>query len=164
MKLDDEITRKEIEPISVLEKESPVVYDGLTYEDLVLKFNKIMKSSLEKKGEIFVSHSLEMNVDPYIALAIVFQETGCYQGNCSTMVRECNNIGGMKASTKLRCFGGSYSKFESIDQGIISFIDNLAYGYFYQGLNTPELMNRKYASDPLWAARVNNYINIIKNS
>ena len=146
-------------------KEDPVlVYDNLTIEELSSKLNRVMKSQLEGKGELFASYAIEMGVDPYIALAIVFQETGCYYGYCSQLVVDCNNIGGMKGGSSNKCYGGSYSKFDTIDDGIKIFIDNLSYGYFSQGLTTPELMNKKYAEDPYWASRVNNYVNIIKNS
>ncbi|MFQ8643500.1 MAG: hypothetical protein ACLR92_04375 [Bacilli bacterium] len=41
---------------------------------------------------------------------------------------------------------------------------NLKENYYDKGLNTPELMNKKYAASPSWAAKINNYINQIKNS
>lgn len=146
------------------EKVEPVlIYDNLTMEELTAKLNRVMTSSLAGKGEIFASYALQMGVDPYIALAIVLQETGCYWGYCSAMVQQCNNIGGMKGGAS-RCWNGSYAAYSSIDEGIVNFINTLAYGYFYQGLTTPELMNHKYAEDQTWAAKVNNYVNIIRNS
>lgn len=144
-------------------KELVIVYDNMTIEELIDKLNRVLSSKLSGKGELFAKHSLEMGVDPYIALAIIFQETGCYHGYCSYLVNSCNNIGGMKGGSSL-CPGTSYAYFNNIDEGIVRFIDNLAYGYFYQGLVTPELMNRKYAEDKLWAYRVNNYVDIIRNS
>lgn len=141
-----------------------IVYDKLTMKQLSDKLNRLMISSLAGKGELFASYSIKMGVDPYIALAIVFQETGCYYGYCSYIVRNCNNIGGMKSFDRNRCPGTSYSDFSSIDEGIIRYINNLAYGYFSRGLNTPELMNKKYAEDHEWANKVNNYINIIKEA
>lgn len=144
-----------------IKEEPPIVYDNLTMEDLVNKLNRVMTSSLTGKGELFASYALSSGVDPYIALAIVFQETGCYYGSCSSLVQRCNNIGGMKSGAN-RC--GSYAYFNSIDEGIMNYINNLAIGYFNQGLNTPELMNSKYAADTSWAYKVNNYVNIIKNS
>lgn len=146
-----------------IKEEPPIVYDNLTMEGLINKLNSIMKSTLTDKGEIFASYALANGVDPYIALAIVFQETGCYYGNCSSMVQQCNNIGGMKGGAN-RCWNGSYAYFNSIDEGIMNFINTLSIGYFSKGLTTPELMNSKYAEDTAWAYKVNNYVNIIKNS
>lgn len=145
-------------------KELKIVYDNLTIEQLTQKLDRIMFSTLTGKGELFANYALQMGVDPYIALAIVFQETGCYYGNCSYLVRNCNNIGGMKGGGNSYCPGTGYAYFNNIDEGIIRFINNLSYGYFGQGLVTPELMNRKYAEDQTWAYKVNNYVNIIRNS
>lgn len=146
-----------------IKEEPPIVYDNLTMEDLINKLNRIMKSTLTGKGEVFASYALANGVDPYIALAIVFQETGCYYGNCSSIVQQCNNIGGMKGGTN-RCGNGSYAYFNSIDEGVMNFINTLSIGYFSKGLTTPELMNSKYAADTTWAYKVNNYVDIIKNS
>lgn len=157
---EEKVIEREVLASAKIKEDPVIVYDNMTIEELTDKLNRVMHSNLEGKGELFATHSIEMGVDPYIALAIVFQETGCYYGYCSYNVSRCNNIGGMVGGS---C-NGMYQYFDSIDSGIIRFIDNLAYGYFYQGLNTPELMNRKYAADPLWAQRVNNYVNIIRNS
>ena len=154
------VIERDVQAIAKIKEDPVIVYDDMTIEELTDKLNRLMKANLEGKGELFATHCINMGVDPYIALAIVFQETGCYYGYCSYNVNVCNNIGGMVGGN---C-NGLYQYFDSIDTGIINFINNLAYGYFYQGLNTPELMNSKYAADPLWAQRVNNYVNIIRNS
>ena len=154
------VVERDVQALAKIKPDPIIVYDNMTIEELTDKLNRVMKSSLEGKGELFATHCIEMKVDPYIALGIVFQETGCYYGYCSYNVNVCNNIGGMVGGS---C-NGSYIYYDSIDSGIINFINNLAYGYFYQGLTTPELMNHKYAADPLWAQRVNNYVNIIRNS
>lgn len=134
----------------------PVVYDGLTLEELSERLNKSLSSTLEGKGNLIASYSLEMNVDPYMAEAIILLETGC-KWECSRLVKECNNVGGQKGSG---C--GSYSYFNSLDEGIIAFIDNLAKNYIDKGLTTPEEMNSKYAASTTWAEKVNKYIESIK--
>ena len=57
-----------------------------------------------------------------------------------------------------------YSRFSSLDNGIRSFIDNISKNYVKYGLTTAELMNPKYAENPLWARNVNRYINNIRNN
>lgn len=143
-----------IEEVKVEEK--PVVYDGKTLEELSQTLNKSLNSTISGKGYLIASYSLEKGVDPYMATAIILHETGC-KWECSYLVRECNNVGGQKGSG---C--GSYSYFNSLDEGIKLFIDNLEKNYISYGLTTPEEINPKYAKDPNWAVNVNKYIENIK--
>ena len=135
---------------------NPVVYDGLTLDELSDKINRSLNSTISGKGDLIASHSLEMGVDPYMATAIMLHETGCKWG-CSYLVNACNNVGGQKGSG---C--GAYSYFNSLDEGITAFIDNLARNYISYGLTTPEEINPKYAEDPNWSKNVNKYIEMIK--
>ena len=59
---------------------------------------------------------------------------------------------------------GSYGYFNTLDDGIKAFIDNISRNYVAYGLTTAELMNSKYAENPAWSTNVNNYINIIRNN
>lgn len=136
-----------------------IVYDGLTKEELVEKLNRNLTSTLAGTGEIFANYALELGIDPYLAIAIVLHETGC-TWTCSTLVQACNNVGGMKGSPG--CGGGSYAAFATLEEGIASYMNNLYRNYYAFGLTTPETINPKYAADPLWASKVNNYINKIK--
>ena len=137
-------------------KEDPKVYDGMTLNELADKLNKSLNSTISGKGYLIASRSLEMGVDPYMATAIMLHETGC-KWNCSYLVNSCNNVGGQKGSG---C--GAYSYFNSLDEGITAFIDNLHNNYINYGLTTPEEINPKYAEDPNWAYKVNKYIEEIK--
>lgn len=156
----DELKDKEEEEISTseeeIEPEKEIVYDGLTLDELSEKINRSLNSTISGKGYLIASYSLEMGVDPYMATAIILHETGC-KWDCSYLVKSCNNVGGQKGSG---C--GSYSYFESLDSGIIAFINNLSKNYINYGLVTPEQINTKYASDTNWATNVNKYIEIIK--
>lgn len=147
---------EEIIEEEVVEEVDPVVYDGKTLIELSDQLNKSLTSTITGKGELIASYSLEKGVDPYMATAIILHETGCKWG-CSRLVYECNNVGGQKGSG---C--GSYSYFNSLDEGIMAFIDNLERNYISYGLNTPEEINSKYAADPNWARNVNKYIETIK--
>lgn len=153
-----EESKKEM-PIEIQEEvveEEPIVYDGMTLNELSSKINKSLNSTITDKGYLIASYSLERGVDPYMATAIILQETGC-KWECSNLVKSCNNVGGQKG---VGC--GSYSYFDSIDNGIMAFIDNLYKNYVSYGLNTPELINPKYAEDQNWSRNVNKYIENIK--
>ena len=137
-------------------EEEPIVYDGKTLDEVSSTIEKQLNSNISGKGYLIASYSLEKGVDPYMATAIILHETGC-KWKCSYLVRECNNVGGQKGKG---C--GAYSYFNSLDEGIKAFIDNLYKNYISYGLTTPEEINPKYAEDPNWSKGVNKYIEIIK--
>lgn len=135
-----------------------IVYDGMTLDELASKLNRSLKNDLANKGYLYASYSLEKNVDPYLAVAISLEETGCNY-NCSRLVKTCHNVGGMKG---VGC--GSYGYFNTLDEGIKAFIDNISKNYVAYGLKTATQMNSKYAENPAWSTNVNNYISRIKNN
>lgn len=137
-----------------------VVYDGLTMDQLAEKLDRSLKNELHGYGRLYAEYSLEKGVDPYIAVAISLHETGC-NGTCSTLMKECNNVGGQKGSPTCGNYG--YRGFATLEDGIKGYIDNLSNNYFGMGLNTPELMAKKYAASTTWAEKVNYYINTIKS-
>lgn len=137
-----------------------IVYDGLTMDQLAEKLDRSLKNELHGYGRLYAEYSLANGVDPYIAVAISLHETGC-NGTCSKLMRECNNVGGQKGSPV--CGEGGYRGFDTLEDGIKGFIDNLSRNYFGMGLNTPELMNKKYAASTTWAQQVNNYISTIRS-
>ena len=137
-----------------------IVYDGLTMDQLAEKLDRSLKNELHGYGRLYAEYSLEHGVDPYIAVAISLHETGC-NGHCSTLTVECNNVGGQKGSPSCGSYG--YRKFDTLEEGIKGYIDNLSNNYFGMGLNTPELMQSKYAGSTSWAQKVNNYIEVIKS-
>ena len=149
-----ELVNKEQEKQIKLEKERK------EKEDMINQINKSLTSTLTGKGELFVNYSLEKGVDPYLAVSIVLLETGCTWG-CSTLVTQCNNVGGMHGTPS--CGSGPYGRFSTLEIGIKKFIDNLADNYIKQGLRTPEQINKKYATSSTWATKVNNYMVKIKN-
>ena len=135
-----------------------IVYDNMTMSELSAKLNRSMKDTIAGKGELLASYSLEKGVDPYVALSIILLESGCNSGRCSGLTRNCYNVGGQKGSPG--CNGGSYKSFSNIDEGIKSFVDNLA-TYYARGLNTPEKMNSRYAESQVWAQKVRSYMSSI---
>ena len=140
------------------EPERIVVYEDMTMEELTDKLNSVLASDLTGMGEYYAKYSIELGVDPYLAVAISLHETGCTWG-CSYLARTCNNIGGMKGTG---C--GDYQAFDTLADGIYGFISNIKRNYVDYGLLTADQMNPKYAEDPLWSSKVNKYIDRIKNS
>ena len=136
-------------------RKANIVYDNMTMEELSQKLEKSMNSSLKGKGELFATYSIELGLDPYLALAIVLHETGCSY-SCSSLVRTHNNLGGLKAGN------GKYMSFNTLDEGIKGYLKILYNRYYSKGLTTPELMNPSYAESTAWASRVNYYIKQIK--
>lgn len=142
--------------------EPEIVFDGMTLEQLGEKLDRSLKSTLSGQGITIANYALVYDVDPYLAVAIILHETGCNSGKCSILVRKCNNVGGMKGGPN--CGNGSYKRFETLEEGIKSFMKNLSNNYIKKGLTTPEAMNRKYAESNTWAQKVKYYIKKVKNS
>lgn len=136
-----------------------VVYDGLTMEELTEKLNRSLNDTISGYGYSIANRSIELGVDPYLAVAIILHETGC-SWNCSELVNQCYNVGGQKGAPG--CWGGSYRAFNSLDEGINSFLENLYYNYYAVGLTTPETINTKYAESTTWYTKINAYIEKIK--
>ena len=137
-----------------------IVYDNMTLDELAEKLDKSLNSDVKGQGYIFAKYSIETGVDPYLAVAVMLQETGC-KWNCSYLASKCNNYGGQKGAPG--CNGGSYKKFDTQEEGIKSYITNLYDNYISKGLTTPEQINKRYASDPNWSKKINRYINEIKS-
>lgn len=157
----EKIEETEQENETETEEQKNIVYDGMTLEELSAKLDRSLNSTLAGKGSTFASYSIELGLDPYLALAIVLEETGC-KWECSELVKQCNNVGGQKGSPG--CWGGSYRSFPTLDEGIKGYLDNLYYNYYAKGLTTPEMINPIYAESTSWASKVNNYIEQIRNA
>jgi len=132
---------------------------SLSYDELVAKLNRSLNSTLAGKGDSFAKYATELGIDPYLAVAIVLHETGC-KWNCSTLLKQCNNVGGMKGSPG--CNGGSYKAFPTLDEGIRAFMTNLYNNYYAKGLTTPETIGPKYAASTTWATQVRAYMREIE--
>lgn len=140
------------------EKAKKISYENLTVDEIAAKLDRAFNNELKGKGYLYASYSLSKGVNPYLAAAISLEETGC-TWNCSSLVKNCHNVGGMKGSG---C--GEYGYFSDLDSGIKAFIDNIYKNYVLYGLTTADTMNPKYAENPLWARNVNRYIEKIKNN
>ena len=152
------VIKRELPPIGISEE---VIYEDMTLTELTNKLNKNLYSTLKDTGSYFANYTKETGLDPYLSLAIVLHETGCKWG-CSKLVNQCNNVGGIKGSPS--CNGGSYKRYDSLEEGIDGYLNMVYNKYYSQGLTTAELMNPKYAASTSWADAVNGYINTIKES
>ncbi len=147
-----------IEPVETMLVEEEV-YDGLTLTELTNKLNRSLNSTMANKGYIFANYTKETGLDPYLAVAIVLEETGC-RYTCSHLVNACHNVGGIKGSGN--CNG--YQGYKSLDEGIKSYLNFLYNNYYAKGLTTPENINPSYAESTTWAAKINNYIDYVKSN
>lgn len=148
-------------PEEEVEEIKPIVYDNMTMDELATKLNRSLSSTLSGKGYLFAEYSIKLGIDPYLAVAIVLQETGC-KWNCSYLVTHCNNVGGQKGGPS--CGGGAYKSFPTLDEGIIGYLDNLYNNYYSKGLTDVYSIHRVYAEDPNWPGYVNNYIASIRTN
>lgn len=154
--------KMEVTPSSVYIAPRVEVYDGLTLDELALKLDRNLGDDyIAGKGYFIAKLCIEKGVDPYIAVAIILHETGCGT-KCSNLARYCNNVGGQKGSPG--CNGGSFKKFDTLDEGITGFINNLSKNYFSVGRDTVETIAPKYCEGNEWAGKINYFVNKIKNS
>lgn len=156
--INEEMVSDEIITTPEIKEEKVIVYENMTYEELVDKLNRTLSSDLTGMGYAYATYSLELGVDPYLAVAISMHETGC-TWNCSYLLKACNNVGGQKGEG---C--GEYKAYDTLEEGIYGFILNIKNKYVDYGLLTAEQMNPKYAEDPMWASKVNKYIEKIRNN
>lgn len=155
--IEQEEINKETTLLEVQEPEIVTVYEDYTMEELSEQLEKSLNSDISGYGSFIANYTIEKNVDPFLATAIMLHETGC-TWNCSSLVKNCHNVGGMKGSG---C--GSYGYFNTLEEGIQRFVDNIYNNYYAYGLTTADAMGKKYAEDPSWSMKVNNYIEKIKN-
>lgn len=158
IEITNETTTTTIETTTTTKK---IVWDNLTEEELTIKLNKNLYSTLSNTGSYFAKYTSETGLDPYLAISIVNLETGCKWG-CSYLARTCNNIGGIKGSPS--CNGSSYRRYDSLEIGIKSYLDLIYYNYYSIGLDDPYKMNPKYAESSTWAEKVNNYYQEVKET
>ncbi len=152
----------EVTPSSVITPPRVEVYEGMTLEELANKLNQHLgNDKVAGQGALIASECINKGVDPYITVAIILQETGC-GSSCSNLARNCNNFGGQKGSPS--CNGGSFKRYDTVEEGLVGMIDNLSRNYFAIGLTTPETIGPKYCEGNEWAGHINWFVNKIRNS
>ena len=150
----------ETAPASVIVPPRIEVYEGMTLEELAIKLDRTLGTDIVAgKGVLIASECVNKGVDPYVAVAILLHETGC-KHSCSRLARTCNNFGGQKGAPG--CNGGAYKAYNSIDEGLVGFIDNLYRNYYSRGLNTVESIGPRYAESNTWVSKINSYVSQIR--
>lgn len=156
----------------IMEELDFMLQTDLTYndEDAIIigkKIDNYLKNEMLGKGELIAKYSIVNEVNPYLVAAILTEATSC-DTKCSILVTKCNNV--YKAiydkenMSQASCFGGSYQKFNSIDDSIKSFIKYVKTNFYDKELTTPGTIYKSYKKDVRWAFQVNQYIDKIKNS
>lgn len=138
-----------------------IIYDGMTVTELTNKLNKSLNSYMTNTGYFFADFTRRTGLDPYLSVAIVMLETGC-KWSCSTLTKECNNIGGLKGGKT--CGNRQYSKYDTLEEGISSYLNIIYNNYYLKGMTTPETMASTYAASSTWAQKVNSYIRELKEN
>ena len=153
----------EITPAAFIEPPRVEVFEGMTIEELGIKLDRNMgTSTISGKGLYLAQVSMDYGIDPYLGLAIILHETGCGgTRGCSSLVKNCNNVGGQKGGPAC---SGSYKGFSSIDAGIEGFVSNLYRNYYAYGLTVPETIGPKYAASNTWVSKIHYYMNKIRNN
>lgn len=139
-------------------KEDEIVYENYTRAQLMDKINLNLNSNMKTYGYLFVDKSLDLGIDPFLSVAIMLHETGC-KWECSYLVQHYNNVGGNRGTN-------GYYSYDTLSEGIVSYLNNIKKNYVDYGLKTAEQMQRKYTGyeNSTWASKVNKYINAIKNT
>ncbi|MCR5482792.1 MAG: hypothetical protein K6E99_00065 [Bacilli bacterium] len=137
------------------EDDGSIIYDGMTITELTDKLNKSLKSNLTNTGYFYADFTRRTGFDPYLAVAITLEETGCSSSaGCASWAVSRNNWGGM-----IGC------NYETLDKGLEGYFNNLYNGYWSQGLNTPELIAGKYNPSNAYnyAQKIRRWMEVIKN-
>lgn len=146
----------ETAPASVIIPPRVEVYEGMTLEELAVKLDRNLGNGIVAgKGSLIATECINKGVDPYVAVAILLHETGC-RYSCSSLAKTCYNFGGQKGSPG--CNGGAYKRYNSIDEGLVGFIDNLYRNYYSKGLRTVATIGPRYAESNTWVSKINTYV------
>ena len=65
-----------VEPKAEKMVPKPIIFDGLTKEELIEKLNKNLYDDLAGTGEYFANYTEQTGLDPYLAISIINLETG----------------------------------------------------------------------------------------
>ena len=98
-------------------------YNKEKIEDIIKKIDKyFLKTSLEGYGEYIVKTAAYKGVDPYLVAGIILESTAC-KYDCSILFKECRNVYSEKGDPG--CFGGSYKKYDIIEDSILDLVLNI---------------------------------------
>lgn len=130
------------------------IITGDAREHLVRRYLEKYKSPLVPYSDLIVSLSDDFGFDYYWMVAIGQQESNL----CKKIPEDSHNCWGYGIHKR------GTLKFENYELALRSFAEYLKREYFDKGLNTPELMMKKYCphSNGSWAFGVNQFIDDIE--
>lgn len=144
-------------------KEEIVEYEGESYSNIGKKIEKYLsKTSLEGYGEYIAKHSVNKGVNPYLIGAIIIVNSNC-DIQCNAIVNKCYNVGDLSGSLG-GCFGGTYKKYASFEDGIDDLINYILNEFYASDLKTPSTIYRKYGKNSAWSYKVSRYMERIKKN
>ena len=143
--------------------EEIVEYDGESFSSIGKKLEKfLVKTHLEGYGEYIAKYSVNKGVNPYLIGAMIIVNSNCTI-QCNAIVTKCNNVGDLTGSTG-GCFGGTYKKYNSLEDGISDFVDYVLVNFYANDLKTPTAIYKKYNKNSAWSYKVSRYMERIKKA
>ena len=159
--LEQEDIGEEDEEIKTREDHSKdTEFNGETIEQIAKKMDSVfLKSELEDYGNYISKEAIHKGLNPYLVGAIILESTNC-TNKCSVLLRQCFNVAEIKG--KHGCFGGSYKKYDSIENSIDELINTLYKKIDSDELQNPYKMFKLYGKNEVWAYKVNDYMEKLK--
>ena len=157
-KEDVELPKEEI-----IEEEEIVEYNGENFEKIGKKIEKhLEKTPLEGYGQYIAKQSVNKGVNPYLISSMIIINSNC-KIQCTAIVDKCYNVGDLKG-TMGGCFGGTYKKYYSFEDGVDDLINYVLTNFYANDLKTPTAIYKKYEKNSAWAYKVSRYMERIKNT
>lgn len=153
------------EPVEEIPEDIPieeiVEYEGESFEKIGNKIEKFLtKTKLEGYGEYIAKYSVSKSVNPYLIGAMIIVNSNC-SIQCNAIVEKCNNVGDLTGSSG-GCFGGTYRKYNNLEDGIKDLVDYTLDNFYANDLKTPSAIYRKYNKNSAWSYKVSRYMERIK--
>jgi len=143
--------------------EEIVEYNGESFEKIGKKIEKyLVKTKLEGYGEYIAKYSVSKSVNPYLIGAMIIVNSNC-SVQCNAIVEKCNNVGDL-TGTSGGCFGGTYRKYNSLEDGIKDLVDYTLDNFYANDLKTPSAIYYKYGKNSAWSYKVTRYMEKIKKA
>ena len=137
-------------------------FNGETIEQISNKFEKIFSDTyLSGYGEYMVKNSILKSVNPYLIGGIILESTNC-RVDCSILLKQCNNVSGMREKNGSGCFGGTYRQYKSIEDGISDLIKKISTDYYDVEMQSPNKMYQSFGKDSVWAFKVSKHMEDLK--
>ena len=135
-------------------------YNNEKIENIITKINKYLeKTPLENHGEYITKTAAYKNVNPYLVAGIVLESTSC-KYDCSILFKECHNVYMEKGDPG--CFGGSYKKYDEVDDSILDLVLNIRKKFEDPKEQTSLNVAKHFNKNSTWAFKVDKYVEILK--